>query len=77
MPPEVKAGVTPTANANKPIGEWNRTMVTLKGDRLTVILNGKAVIKDAQLPGIPAEGQIGFQHHGSAIDFANVWIKEL
>jgi len=77
MPPEVKAGVTPKSNADKPMGEWNRTMITMKGDRLTVTLNGQAVIKDAQLPGIPGEGPIGFQHHGSAIDFANVWIKEL
>ena len=77
MPPEIKAGVTPKANADKPIGEWNRTMVTLKGDRLTVSLNGKLVIDNAQLPGVPASGPIGLQHHGSAIDFANLWIKEL
>lgn len=77
MPPEVKAGVTPKLKADKPIGEWNRTMITIKGDRLTVQLNGKTVIEDAQLPGVPGEGPIGFQHHGSAIDFANIWIKEL
>lgn len=77
MSPEVKAGVTPKLKADKPIGEWNRTIITLKGDLLTVTLNGKVVIKDAQLPGIPADGPIGLQHHGSAIDFANIWIKEL
>lgn len=77
MSPEVKAGVTPKAKADKPLGEWNRTMITIKGDRLTVNINGQTVIKDAQLPDVPAEGPIGFQHHGSAIDFANVWIKEL
>lgn len=76
MPAEVKAGVTPKAKADKPLGEWNRTMITLKGDRLTVTLNQKKVIDNAQLPGIPAQGPIGFQHHGAAIDFANVWIKE-
>jgi hypothetical protein len=52
-------------------------MVTLKGDRLSVSLNGHVVIDNAELPGIPAEGPIGLQHHGSAIDFANIWIKEL
>ncbi|MFK7850382.1 MAG: family 16 glycoside hydrolase [Akkermansiaceae bacterium] len=40
-------------------------------------LNGEKVIHEAQLPGIPEEGPIGLQHHGSAIDFANIWIKEL
>lgn len=74
---EVRAGVTPKTPADRPLGEWNRMEVTIKGELLTVVLNGTTVIKDAQLPGVPAQGPIGFQHHGSAIDFANVWIKEL
>jgi hypothetical protein len=77
MPADVKAGVTPKTKADKPLGEWNRTQITLRGDRLTVILNGKLVIDNAQLPGLPATGPIGLQHHGSAIDFANIWVKEL
>ena len=77
MSPEVKAGVTPKSKADKPIGEWNRTMITMKGDRLMVTLNGEVVIDNAQLPDVPNEGPIGLQHHGSAIDFANLWIKEL
>lgn len=77
QPAEVIAGVTPTAKADKPLGEWNRTMITIQGDRLTVTLNGKTVIQGAQLPGVPAKGKIALQHHGSHIDFANIWIKEL
>lgn len=77
LPPEVRAGVTPKAKADKPLGEWNRTIVTLKGDKLTVTINGQVVIENAQLPEIPKDGPIGFQNHGSKIDFANVWIKEL
>ena len=46
-------------------------------DRLSVSLNGRLVIENAQLPGVPERGAIGLQHHGSAIDFANLWIKEL
>ena len=76
MPAEVKAAVTPKVRADLPYGEWNRTMITLVGDRLTVSLNGRVVINNAQLPGIPAEGPVGLQHHGSAIDFANIWILE-
>ncbi|MDP3850218.1 MAG: DUF1080 domain-containing protein [Luteolibacter sp.] len=76
MPDEIKAAVTPKAHADRPVGEWNRTMVSLRGDRLTVSLNGRVVIDNAQLPGVPAQGPIGLQHHGSAIDYANLWIKE-
>jgi len=75
--PEVRAGVTPTQKADRPLGEWNRTKITIQGDRLNVTLNGVNVIKNAQLPGVPAKGSIGLQHHGGAIDFANLWIKEL
>ncbi len=77
MPASVKAGVTPKEKADKPIGEWNRFIITMKGDRLTVQLNGKTVIEQAQLPGVPAEGPIALQHHGAALQFANIYIKEL
>lgn len=76
MPPEVKAAVTPSEKADKPLGEWNRMMITMKGDVLNVMLNGKQVITDAKLPDVPARGAIGLQHHGQSIDFANLWIKE-
>ncbi len=76
MPAEVRAGVTPSEKADRPLGEWNRMMITMKGDKLTVVLNGRQVIDNAELPGVPAKGPIGLQHHGQAIDFANIWIKE-
>lgn len=77
MPPEVRAGVTPKEVADAPIGRWNRFEITMKGDRLTVVLNGKTVIENAQLPGVVAEGPIALQAHGSPIQFANIYIKEL
>lgn len=76
MSAAIKAGVIPKCKADLPIGEWNRTMITLKGERLTVLLNGRLVIDNAQLPEVPASGPIGLQQ-GAAIDFANLWIKEL
>lgn len=77
QPPEVRAGVTPKMKADRPVGEWNRTMITMKGEELTVVLNGRTVIEKAKLPGVPAKGKLALQHHHSSIDFANIWIKEL
>jgi hypothetical protein len=88
MPPEVRAGVTPKANADKNVGEWNAFEITMKGDRLTVVLNGITVLDKAQLPGIPARGPIALQHHGqkkdgvwtgppSLVQFRNIAIREL
>lgn len=88
LPPEVRAGVTPKTQADKPVGEWNSFEITMKGDRLTVVLNGVTVIENAQLPGIPAKGPLSLQHHGgfkdgkytgppSLVQFRNIRIKPL
>jgi hypothetical protein len=84
----VRAGVTPRANADKDVGEWNAFEITMKGDRLTVVLNGITVLEGAELPELPARGPIGLQHHGSKKDgvwtsppalvqFRNISIQEL
>jgi hypothetical protein len=59
-----KARCNTQINADKNIGEWNRFKITFKGDRLSVELNGIKVIENALMPGIPASGPIGLQHHG-------------
>jgi hypothetical protein len=76
-PAEIRAGLTPKVKADKPIGQWNRFAITMKGDRLTVVLNGETVIENAQMPGVPERGPIALQHHGDPIQFANLYIKEL
>jgi hypothetical protein len=73
----VRAGVTPKVRADNPIGQWNRFVITMKQDRLTVDLNGKRVIDDARLPGVPPRGAIGLQHYGSPVQFANLFLKTL
>ncbi len=77
MAAEVRAGVTPKVAADAPIGEWNRFEIAMVGERLTVVLNGQTVIDDARLPGVPGRGPIALQAHGSAIQFANIYIREL
>jgi hypothetical protein len=80
--------VTPLRNADKDVGEWNAFEITMKGDRLTVVLNGITVLDNAQLPGVPAKGPLALQHHGakkngvwdsppSLVQFRNISIKEL
>lgn len=77
QPPEVRRGVTPIVAADHPLGRWNRFHITMKGERLTVVLNGKTVIRNARLPGVPARGPIALQHHGDRIEFANIYIRPL
>ena len=88
MPAAVRAGVTPKRNADRDVGQWNTFEITMRGDRLTVVLNGEEVIGNAQLPGIDARGPIALQHHGekkggawvappSLVQFRNIAVREL
>src|SRR5439155_7668666 len=77
LPAAIRAACVPKVRADEPPGKWNRMAANVRGDRVTVILNGKVIIDNAQLPGMPAEGPIGLQHHGDPIDFANLFIHEL
>jgi hypothetical protein len=76
IPPDVRAGSVPQTKADSPLGLWNRFVITLRKDRVTVVLNSKLVINDVRLPEIPAKGSIGLQHHGDPIQFTNLFIKE-
>ncbi len=89
-PPAVRAAAVPKVKADNPVGEWNAFDITVSGDRVTTVLNGKTVIENAQVPGIPAAGPIALQHHGgvnkktgnmspasSLVQFRNIYIKPL
>lgn len=86
--PELRAAVTPRTQADKPVGEWNQFEITVRGNTVKVVLNGKAVIPEAKLPDLPAKGPVVLQHHGgkrdgkwssppSLVQFRNIHIKEL
>jgi len=64
-------------NADNVVGKWNRFEITMVENLLTVVLNGQTVIEEAELPGVPERGPLALQHHGDAIQFANIYIKEL
>ena len=88
MTADVRAGVTPRRNADRHIGEWNTFEITMRGERLDVVLTGEPVLVSAALPGVPREGPIALQHHGakkdgvwvsppSLVQFRNISLKEL
>ncbi len=74
----------PLKVADKKIGEWNTFRIIMKGDRVTVYLNGELVTDnvilenywDRSKPIFPEE-QIELQAHGSPIAYRNIYIKEL
>ena len=70
--------------ADNLIGDWNRFHVIMRGDKVTVWLNGELVVDEVTLenywdynrPIFPS-GQIELQCHGDPIEWRNVFIREL
>jgi hypothetical protein len=44
--------VIPPVNAARPAGEWQKFEITLIANRVTVVLNGKTLMENAEVPGI-------------------------
>lgn len=72
-------GVPPKKDAAKPAGEWNKMLVSVRGDQLIVTLNGEVVnevnLNEGKLRERPKSGTIGFQDHALPIWLRNVKIR--
>lgn len=72
----------------RPVGEWNFEEVTVKGSRVTVVLNGTQIL-DADIATLPTnlgerhtgkdrkEGHFGFCGHNDPVAFRDVRIRRL
>jgi hypothetical protein len=79
-----KNPAVPLKKADKAPGEWNRFQILMQGDKVTVFLNGETVVLNTPLENywerdkpIYPTGQIELQHHGSKLEFKNIYIREL
>ena len=81
-----------TATALKPVGEWNVQTVTMKGKRVTIVLNGVTIVdvdldkvapdgktvSDHKVEGLKrTQGHIGFCGHGDRVAYRNLRVKKL
>ena len=69
----------PLVVADKPLGEWNTFKIQMKGQNVTVHLNGKLVVDKVPMETLKGrqKGPILLQHHGHPLWFRNVFIREL
>jgi hypothetical protein len=47
--------------------------ITMKGETVSVILNGKTVLDQSNMPGVGREGPIVLQHHGGYNTKSKTW----
>jgi hypothetical protein len=74
----------PTQVADNPIGSWNTFRIIMRGEKVTVYLNGKKVTDEVTLENywnrqqaIFPEEQIELQAHGTYVAYRNIFLKEL
>lgn len=74
----------PTQVADNPIGSWNTFRIIMRGEKVTVFLNGKKVTNEVTLENywnrqqsIFPEEQIELQAHGTYVAYRNIFLKEL
>lgn len=75
--------IAPNQDASKAAGEWQSVDITLVGRMVTVVLNGKTVVCEQQIPGITggaldsdegAPGPIYLQGDHTTVEFRNIVI---
>jgi hypothetical protein len=72
----------PLSVADNKVGEWNRFHIIMKGDRVTVYLNGSLVTDnvplenywDRSMPLFPRE-QLELQAHGTEVAYRNIFVR--
>jgi hypothetical protein len=77
-------GKDPLVLADNPPGQWNRFRILMLGERVTVYLNDKLVVKHARLenyynrklPLLP-KGPIQLQTHNSQTRWRNIYVREI
>jgi len=74
----------PTSIADNQLGQWNTFRIIMRGEKVTVYLNGVKVVDNVTLenywdrsrPIFPRE-QLELQAHGSLTYFRNIYVREL
>ena len=56
---------------------WNRVILQVKGDSVTATVNGKRVLENMQLVGVPKEGHLGLVQTNQPIQYRNLFIRDL
>jgi hypothetical protein len=69
------SGLGKIEGAEKELGEWNKYEITLVGDKLTLIVNGKKVNECTGCDQVA--GQIGLQSEGAEIHFRKVEVTPI
>jgi hypothetical protein len=72
---DMRLTMTPAIASGAPAQEWNRSIWTVRGARLTMTVNGETMLENVSYAGA-RRGRIALEPSGAA-EFANIFIKRL
>ncbi|MBX3377332.1 MAG: alpha-L-fucosidase [Phycisphaeraceae bacterium] len=74
----------PLTVADRPLGQWNRFHIIMRGERVTVYLNGALVVDRVKMENywepwkaVYAAGPVELQAHGNPLRFRNIFLREI
>ena len=73
--PIVLGGIVPEAKVNKPVGQWNRAVITVDGAKTKISVNDQPAFAGPDLQG--NETPIILLHRAEGIQFANLYVRPL
>jgi hypothetical protein len=59
------------------VGQWNRYLIRVKGDRFSAHVNGKLAFENRQLKEAAASGPLALSNSTDRVQFRNMFIREL
>jgi len=76
LPAGTRTSIAHALSATSP-REWRRAILTKRGGRLTLAIDGQSVFQDVAGSGATPRGRIALRHDGRPVEFASIFVKEL
>jgi hypothetical protein len=74
--PRVRARIA--ADPSRAAGDrWTRSIVTVQGNTVTEVVDGKTMQDKVVAPGLPARGPVALDGGDTQVEFANIFVKAL
>jgi hypothetical protein len=76
LPEAAQSAVARAIEEHRTDDGWRRGVLTRRGSRFTLTINGAPVFQDVELPGMTGRQAVQLRHDGQAVEFANIFVKE-
>jgi len=77
LPDKARALIARALASRSAVGQWHRAVVRKHYGRVSLTLDGEAILREIPVPATAASAPIALAHGGRAIEFANIFVRDL